>query len=122
MAVCDTPAGQYEFLGYVQHPDGTPLGLKEEDIENFDPGVFIDNGTVYLYSGHAAMRKEQMGSDLQSLVMQLESDMLTVKTEPEVLLPDIFHSEGTGLSLIHISCKAEQNERKTYRSFSFFHL
>ena len=27
-AVCDTPAGQYEFLGLVRHKDGTPLGTK----------------------------------------------------------------------------------------------
>lgn len=96
VAVCDTPAGQYEFLGFVQHPDGTPLGLKEGDMENFDPGIFIDEETVYLYSGHAIMHESQKGPNIQSLVMQLEADMLTVKTEPKVLLPDIFHSEGTG--------------------------
>ena len=31
VAVCDKPDGKYEFLGYVKHPDGTPLGLKEND-------------------------------------------------------------------------------------------
>lgn len=96
VAVCDTPAGKYEFLGFVRYPDGTSLGLKEGDMDNFDPGVFIDDGTVYLYSGHAAMRKEQVGANIQSLVMELETDMLTIKTKPKILLPDIFHSEGTG--------------------------
>ena len=43
VAVSDNPAGKYEFLGYVKHPDGTPLGLKEGDLIQFDPGVFIDD-------------------------------------------------------------------------------
>ncbi len=30
VAVCDTPAGKYEFLGYVHYPDGTRLGEKED--------------------------------------------------------------------------------------------
>lgn len=96
VAVCDVPAGQYEFLGFVRHSDGIPLGRKPGDMENFDPGIFIDGKTVYLYSGHAARFKEERGQNIQSLVMQLEPDMLTLKTEPKRLLPDIFHSEGTG--------------------------
>lgn len=38
VAVCDTPAGKYEFLGYVHYPDGTRLGEKETDEPQFDPG------------------------------------------------------------------------------------
>lgn len=96
VAVCDTPAGTYEFYGFVQHSDGIPLGVKNGDIENFDPGVFMDDGRIYLYSGHAAMMRDQEGQNIQSLVMELDTDMLTVKTEPKILMPDIFHSEGTG--------------------------
>ena len=29
VAVCDQPAGKYEFYGYVHYEDGTPLGEKE---------------------------------------------------------------------------------------------
>ena len=25
VAVCDTPAGKYEYLGFVKYPDGTPM-------------------------------------------------------------------------------------------------
>lgn len=31
VAVCDEPAGRYEFLGYVHYEDGTFLGDKEGD-------------------------------------------------------------------------------------------
>ena len=31
VAVCDTPAGRYQFLGYVHHPNGTRLGEKPGD-------------------------------------------------------------------------------------------
>ncbi len=29
VAVCDKPAGKYEFYGYVKYADGTPIGKKE---------------------------------------------------------------------------------------------
>ena len=47
VAVCDSPAGSYEYLGYVRNPDGTPYN---EHI-CFDPAVLNDNGRIYLYSG-----------------------------------------------------------------------
>ena len=47
VAVCDTPAGEYEFYGYVQYPDGTKLGDKEWDEPQFDPGV-ITEGDITL--------------------------------------------------------------------------
>ena len=53
VAVCDTPAGQFEFLDYVHYPDGTLLGEKGEPLQ-FDPGVLVDDdGQVYLYTGFA---------------------------------------------------------------------
>lgn len=52
VAVCDTPAGEYEFLGHVHYPDGTLLGRKAGDAFQFDPGVLVDDdGRVFLYSG-----------------------------------------------------------------------
>ena len=36
VAVCDKPAGKYEFYGYVKYADGTPIGKKEEPLQ-FDP-------------------------------------------------------------------------------------
>lgn len=51
VAVCDEPAGKYEFYGYVHYEDGTPIG-KEGGPLQFDPGVFLDDdGKLYLYTG-----------------------------------------------------------------------
>lgn len=47
VAVSDTPAGKYEYLGFVQNPDGTPF---REKI-TFDPGVINDDGVIRLYFG-----------------------------------------------------------------------
>ena len=97
VAVCDTPAGQYEFLGLVRHEDQTPLGEKDGDLIQFDPGVFIDeDGEIYLYSGNAPAQVG-FGSGRQgSAVMTLRDDMLTLKIEPKALLPDVRNSAGTG--------------------------
>lgn len=53
VAVCDEPAGKYEFYGYVKYSDGIPIGKKDEPFQ-FDPGIFIDDdGRLYLYTGFA---------------------------------------------------------------------
>lgn len=97
VAVCSTPAGKYEYLGLVRHADGTVLGEKEGDLEQFDPGIFIDeDGEIYLYSGNAPMKAEYDRGVQGSQVMRLEQDMLTLKTEPVRLMPDILNSRGTG--------------------------
>ena len=53
VAVSDTPAGKYEFLGYVHYKDGTPIGKRNEPFQ-FDPGCLMDtDGRLYLYTGFA---------------------------------------------------------------------
>ena len=53
IAVCDEPAGKYEFYGYVSYQDGTPVGKKNEPFQ-FDPGMLMDNdGRLYMYTGFA---------------------------------------------------------------------
>lgn len=97
VAVCDEPAGQYDFLGYVRHEDGTPLGQKEDDWSQFDPGVFIDdNGRIYVYSGFADKNENRRKKSPGSMVMELCTDMLTLKEAPKRLLPSAYESEGTG--------------------------
>lgn len=96
VAVCDTPAGKYEFLGFVRHGDGMPLGDREGDLMQFDPGIFVDeDGEIYLYSGNAPMHREQSGEGQGSQVMTLCEDMLTLKTAPRHLMPNIHESAGT---------------------------
>ena len=50
VAVCDTPAGKYEFYGYVHYEDGTRLGEKEGDEPQFDPGVLTEGDMTYIYT------------------------------------------------------------------------
>lgn len=98
VAVCDTPAGKYQFYGLVQDANGGILGEREGDTIMFDPGVFIDeDGEIYLYSGNGPRTMRAIGKEPKaSVVMRLEEDMMTIKTEPRKLLPTLGESEGTG--------------------------
>lgn len=93
VAVCDTPAGKYEFLGYVHYPDGTRLGDRAGDEFQFDPGVLTENGKTYLYTGFCGKGdKSRHGS----MCTTLDSDMLTIIEEPVFVVPNSAYSEGTG--------------------------
>ena len=87
VAVCDTPAGKYEYLGLVKHADGTPLGKREGDLLQFDPGIYVEGNEIYLYSGNAPMDPKYENGTQGSQVMKLMSDMVTLKEEPRKLLP-----------------------------------
>ncbi len=88
VAVCDTPAGKYQYYGDVIYPDGTPIGFKGEPFQ-FDPGIFMDeNGKLYLYTGFALRNNPLllMGNKPTSkgpMCFELDTgDMLTVKNGP----------------------------------------
>ena len=51
VAVCDSPAGHYKFLGYVRYKDGTRLGERKGDEPQFDPAVITEGDKTYLYTG-----------------------------------------------------------------------
>ena len=93
VAVCDTPAGKYEFYGYVHYPDGTRLGEREGDEPQFDPGVITEGENTYLYSGFCG--KGDKGRTGSRAVV-LDKDMLTVKSEPVTVIPGCEYSSGTG--------------------------
>ena len=42
VAVCDTPAGAYQFYGKVHFPDGHVWGKRSGEPFPFDPGVLVD--------------------------------------------------------------------------------
>lgn len=100
VAVCDTPAGHYMFYGVVRDREGGILGERPGDTIPFDPGVFQDeDGTVYLYSGNGPRtEKKAVKTQNASVVMTLEDDMLTLRTEPRRLLPTVGHSRDTGFA------------------------
>ncbi len=91
VAVCDEPAGQYEFYGHVHYADGTPIGKRGEPLM-FDPGVLLDDdGRLYLYVGFALdnnplILKGSKPTDHGPMVYELDpADMLTVLEGPNYL-------------------------------------
>ena len=117
VAVCDTPAGKYEYLGFVRWRDGTPM----RKYVCFDPAVLNDNGTIRLYYGtqydyeelddfpgedeeylrsememFAKSREEILGtpeSVMGACMLTLGDDMLTVQDEPGHIIP--YRVKGT---------------------------
>lgn len=105
VAVCDMPAGKYEYLGRVHYPDGTLYGKGKKDIMCFDPAVLADGEGAYLYSGFSAnedLRRMLRFKGIKNVdgtggqVIRLGKDMLTVLGEPKMLLPGYKNSVGTG--------------------------
>lgn len=124
VAVSDRPEGPFEFLGHVHYPPHILGGKIVQEGMVFDPAVLTDDdGRVYLYYGFApacekqvilpdlseeelallpqkeqekmrAMKTVHFGED--SMVMELEQDMLTAKELPRVLIPGGNHTAGTG--------------------------
>ena len=86
VAVCDKPAGKYEFLGYVHYKDGTRLGEREGDEPQFDPGVLTEDGKTYLYTGFCSRGDK---SRTGSMLTVLGEDMLTIEEEPVFVVPGI---------------------------------
>lgn len=93
VAVCDKPAGRYEFYGYVHYPDGTLLGEGPKDEPQFDPGVLTEGDVTYLYTGFCGRGDK---SRTGAMVTVLESDMLTIKEAPVFVAPGCEYSAGTG--------------------------
>jgi beta-xylosidase len=122
VAVCDTPAGEFQFHGHVCFPDGHIWGTKPEEVNNFDPGVFMDDdGRIYLYSGFSPgkgtlrtvlkMRKRNLDGSFR---VELENDMLTIKNDPVMVAPGPLVTEGTGFeghSFFEASSMRKVNER-----------
>ena len=87
VAVCDTPCGEFKFLGHVKTKDGVEIGTEGHSIFHFDPGVLTDeDGRVYLYSGFGATtwfpQIKKGNKPMGCYCMELESDMVTIKEGP----------------------------------------
>ena len=93
VAVCDTPAGQYEFYGYVHYEDGTRLGDRPGDEPQFDPGVLTEDGKTYLYTGFCGRGDKSRSG---SMVTVLDSDMITILEAPKLVVPGCEYSAGSG--------------------------
>lgn len=111
VAVCDTPAGQYEYLGFVRNKDGTPM----KKYVCFDPGAINDGGVIRIYYGtqydfeeredfpneelinsemsmfnksrEEILEYAEKDSVMGAVMVTVEDDMLTVKDEPRHIIP-----------------------------------
>jgi hypothetical protein len=92
VAVCDTPAGKYEFYGYVRHADGTLLGAREGDEPQFDPAVLTEGERTYLYTGFCFKWDKTRHGPMATV---LGPDMLTIVEEPVFILPSGSYVKGT---------------------------
>lgn len=93
VAVCDSPAGKFEFYGYVHYKDGTRLGEREGDEPQFDPGLLTEGNRTYLYTGFCAKGD---ASRHGPMVTVLGPDMVTIEEEPRFLAPSEPYSQGSG--------------------------
>ena len=119
VAVADNPAGPFDYLGVVKNPDGTPL----QDYVIFDPGLFNDSGHIYLYYGFwfnfdespKYTREESIKKQMESfrktreeilqtpggvmgpVCVELENDMLTVKSKPKRIFPATYAGTSFGV-------------------------
>ena len=92
-AVCDTPAGKYQFYGYVHYPDGTRLGEKKGDQPQFDPGVLTEGKRTYLYTGFCGFGDKSRKGAMATV---LGPDMLTVLESPVIIAPGQVYGKGSG--------------------------
>lgn len=124
VAVSDSPAGPFEYYGHVHYPASIRGGATLKEDMPFDPAVLTDDdGRVYLYYGFAPAEEKEMEiprvteeelaampQDLQttmrtlqsitfgenSMVVELEPDMVTTKGEAQPCVPGGHHAAGTG--------------------------
>ncbi len=76
------------------------MGENKDDIYPFDPGVLVDDdGRVFLYVGFAPWDGRIIAGKTSfkgAYCVELEPDMVTIKTAPKLVLPKAGHSQGTG--------------------------
>ncbi|MBR7927527.1 family 43 glycosylhydrolase [Aerococcaceae bacterium zg-ZUI334] len=123
VAVADNPTGPFEFYGHVKYPEHIHNGKKLTEFMPFDPAVLTDDdGRIYLYYGFCpggekemvppnftqeeldAMTpqlREKMETIMNikfgenSMVAELEDDMITLKEIPVPLIPGAKFEKGT---------------------------
>lgn len=90
VAVSDSPAGKFEFLGYVHYKDGTKLGDRKGDEPQFDPGVIREGDKTYLYTGFCPRGDKSRSG---SFCFVLGPDMLTIEEDGVLVAPGIENPE-----------------------------
>ena len=90
VAVSDNVVGPYEYYGDIKDEYGHVLGSSEGDFYQFDPSILVDDdGRIFLYSGFNPpfTKKLLKRKIVGAYVMELNTDMLTVKAGPKIIMP-----------------------------------
>ena len=95
VAVCDTPAGAYEFLDYVRYEDGRLPELGRM----FDPAIISEESGNYLYYGFCPpVLYSGMDQNVcmdGSYVVRLADDMHTIIQGPKCIANGYASASGT---------------------------
>ena len=93
VAVADSPAGPFEFYGYVQDKDGNRLGERPDDEPQFDPGVLTEGDQTLLLTGFCLPNDK---SRTGAMATVLGPDMITIVEETVTVLPSAPYAKGSG--------------------------
>lgn len=93
VAVSDSPAGPFEFHGYVHDKNGGLLGEREGDEPQFDPGVLTEGKKTYLYTGFCAAGDKSRHGPMLTV---LGEDMLTIEEDTVFIAPSQPYAKGSG--------------------------
>ena len=94
VAVCDTPAGKYEFLDFVTREDGSIPNVGRW----FDPAILSEESGNYLYYGFCppvrfpGMENQKIPG---AMMVKLADDMHTIISEPVCVAEGIETAKGT---------------------------
>ena len=94
VAVCDTPAGQYGFLGYVTRADGSVPNIGRW----FDPAILSEESGNYLYYGFSPSFRFPGMETLEipgAMMVKLADDMHTIISEPVCVANGYDTAKGT---------------------------
>lgn len=100
VAKASNPAGPFKFYGYVKYPEGVDKFKLPHYPSSFDPAVLNDNGHIYLSYGFS-IEGNIPGMNLNpqntkgAYVVELEDDLLTMKTVPSFVVPGFNQGKGT---------------------------
>lgn len=95
VAVCDTPAGKFEFLDYVRREDGSI----PEVGRWFDPAILSEESGNYLYYGFCPETRFPGMEQLEmpgAMMVRLADDMHTIISEPVCVANGVETAKGTG--------------------------
>ena len=95
VAVCDTPAGHYRFLGNIRMPDSSELSPESGYGMTFDPAVYVEGRDVWLYYGFGLPFHGPERHDLGGYAARLDLDMVTLAEAPRLVVPGPELSRGT---------------------------